>query len=68
MPEREESVVSWWLALPAAEFYDAAKAEQPRMAQTKFGRLQTLAQGPDTHQWRPAQKQKQTFGEDYWGI
>ena len=59
--------MSWWLGLDRAEFAARASEEQPRMAQTKFGRLATLAQGPDTHQWRPTQKQKQTFGEDYWG-
>jgi len=64
----EAGGVSWWIGLTRSEFAARAADEQPRMAQTKFGRLATLAQGPDTHQWRPTQKQKQTFGEDYWGT
>jgi len=63
----EAGGVSWWVGLSREQFSARANDEQPRMAQTKFGRLATLAQGPDTHQWRPTQKQKQTFGEDYWG-
>lgn len=58
--------MSWWMC-PREEFYEKARAEQSRMAVSRFGRLETLAQGPATHQWRPTTKQKETFGEDWWG-